>query len=96
MRFSHPNLFIRDNNNKCLVFEEPKSSFFEHNKNGSLEKLGKLAPERMEHVYRVHIIQESEKIAYVARYANGCHYTMYFVDIISVLEIFHAYPRTCV
>lgn len=87
LRFSNPRLFTRHKKNKYLVFEEPKSSLFEHNKNGALEKLGKLAPDQIKYVKRVHIIQESERMAYLARHASGCHYEMYFIDIVSTLEI---------
>ena len=87
LRLRNPGLFTRHRKNKCLVFEEPYNSFFDHNKNGILEKLGRLAPSRMKYVKKMHIIQESEKMAYLVKHAGGCHYEVFFADVVSALEL---------
>ena len=87
LRLTNPKLFIQNKANKFLVFEEPKDSFFQHNKKGALEKLGKLAPDRMQHIKKLHVIQESESMAYLVKHAGGCHYELYFSDIVAALEI---------
>ena len=70
----------------CLVFEEPLQSFYKHNTSGWLESLGQLHPLRLQHVKKLHIIVESENMAYIARHGGGVHYESCYGDIVAILE----------
>ena len=72
----------------CLVFEEPLQSFYKHNTSGWLESLGQLHPLRLQHVKKLHIIVESENMAYIARHGGGVHYETCYGDVVATLEHF--------
>ena len=72
----------------CLVFEEPLQSFYKHNTSGWLESLGQIHPLRLQHVKKVHIIVESENMAYISRHGGGVHYESCYGDIVATLEQF--------
>jgi hypothetical protein len=42
--------------NLCMVYEEPLPSFYSHNKNNELDKLGCLSHTRWRHIHKIHCV----------------------------------------
>ena len=77
----------------CLVFEEPLQSFYKRNTSGWLESLGQLHLLRLQHVKKLHIIVESENMAYITHHGGGVHYKSCYGDIVATFNSFQCH--TC-
>ena len=58
----------------CLVFEEPNDEFYDLNKDGSLENLGALHPNRLRFIRKLHVVVESDNMGYIACHGACPHY----------------------
>ena len=80
-------MLVPSNENQCFIFEEVCDGFETENRNGILEKMGKLNEMRIrKHVKKLHILMESINCGYIAKNAIGCHYECQFFEVLDYLE----------
>jgi hypothetical protein len=69
------------------VFEEPGHDYFSLPNRNRLKELGPLNPDRLKHVKRIHILQESDDMGYIVRHRSGFHYECLFSEVVGHLEL---------
>jgi hypothetical protein len=73
--------------NLCMVYEEPLSTFFSHNKNDVLDKLGALSPKRWHHIRKIHcVFPHANGQILGAKSLDATHYQSFYADFKEAID----------
>jgi hypothetical protein len=77
----------RNMKNLCMVYEEPLRTFYSHNKNDKLDKLGCLSYTRWRHIQKIHCVFPNETGQILgAKSLDATRYQSFYADFLEAID----------